>query len=92
MREATSNYFLQILVAEYQRRRGRNPRYSHRALARAVGLSSGFLSQMLRGRKRLSLGRGVELVVALGLGPHETNVVIQRLIALQTAGEGGEQK
>lgn len=91
MRDTTSSYLLEVLVSEFKRRQRRNPHYSLRALARAVGLSSGFLSQILRGRRRMSLGRGVELVVALGLGPHETNAVIRRLITLQISTDGGEE-
>lgn len=92
MRDTTNTFLISVLRTEFRRRRGRNPRYSMRALSRAVGLSSGFLSLLLRGRKRLSLGRGVELVVALGLGPQETHAVIQRLIHLQIAADGGLEK
>ncbi len=92
MRESTNSYLHQILVGELARRRGKNPRYSLRAMARAVGLSSGFLSQLINGRRRMSLGRGVELVVALGLGERQTSAIIEQLIALQIANDAGQEK
>lgn len=41
------------LARELDRRRGRNPRYSLRAFARALGLQSGHLSEMLAGKREI---------------------------------------
>ena len=43
-----------LLVEEMQRRRGKNPAYSVRAMARDLGLSPAFMSQVISGKRRLS--------------------------------------
>lgn len=46
--------FQQVLAAELAQRRQRNGRYSMRAFARDMGLEHATLSQLLRGRRRLT--------------------------------------
>lgn len=46
--------FREVLEAELRRRRERNPRYSLRAFARALALDHSSLSQILRGKRRLT--------------------------------------
>jgi transcriptional regulator with XRE-family HTH domain len=46
--------FREILQEELIRRRARNPRYSLRAFARALALDHSSLSQLLRGRRRVT--------------------------------------
>ncbi len=49
---------LTVLRAELERRRGANPRYSLRSFARDLHVDHSTLSQMLRGKRRLT-GRNV---------------------------------
>jgi len=59
-----------VLQAEFERRRGTNPRYSLRSFARDLSLDHSTLSQILRGRRRLTgrtvraLGRRLRLSAA----------------------------
>lgn len=46
--------FREILQHELEQRRGRNARYSLRAFARALALDHASLSQILRGKRRLT--------------------------------------
>lgn len=50
--------FRAILQAELERRRGSNPRYSLRSFARDLSVDHSTLSQILRGKRRLT-GRNV---------------------------------
>jgi transcriptional regulator with XRE-family HTH domain len=47
-----------VLQTEFERRRAANPRYSLRSFARALSLDHSTLSQILRGKRRLT-GRNV---------------------------------
>jgi transcriptional regulator with XRE-family HTH domain len=46
--------FRDLLRSEFERRRENNPRYSLRAFARSIGTDHSTLSQILRGRRRLT--------------------------------------
>lgn len=46
--------FHELLSSEFTRRRTSNPRYSLRAFARHLGIDHSALSQILRGRRRLT--------------------------------------
>jgi len=46
--------FRNVLEVEYRRRSARNPRYSIRAYARALSTDHSSLSQILRGKRRLT--------------------------------------
>jgi transcriptional regulator with XRE-family HTH domain len=46
--------FRAVLQREFDQRRARNPRYSLRAFARALRVDHSALSQILRGRRRLT--------------------------------------
>ena len=56
-----------VLRAEFARRRARNPRFSLRAYARALGTHHGTLSQLLGGRRRLTPTSAARLCARLGL-------------------------
>jgi plasmid maintenance system antidote protein VapI len=63
--------FREILERELTRRRARNPRYSMRAFAAALAIDHSSLSQILRGKRRLTM-RGIRRIgAALRLSPHE---------------------
>jgi plasmid maintenance system antidote protein VapI len=54
--------FRNLLVSEFDRRRTANPRYSLRSFARDLSIDHSTLSQIVRGRRRLTH----RTVVALG--------------------------
>jgi len=63
----------QFLMEEFDRRVRVNPRYSLRAYARSLGLSPGALSEVLRGRRPLSLKAAARVVKSLGLDKGEAH-------------------
>ena len=60
-----------LLGAELRRRRERNPRYSLRAFARALGTDHAALSRILERRRRLTPRAVRRLGARLGLAPSE---------------------
>ncbi len=54
-----------FLREEFLRRMHRSPRYSQRAFARDLGLTQGFLSLVMRGRRRLSLANAKDIALRL---------------------------
>lgn len=75
---------LRILAEEFERRRIRNPRYSMRAFAKAIGISQSQLSLILSGKRRISVRQAMKIakVAARDVGALETllGVPIGRLI------------
>lgn len=63
----------QFLQYELNRRVRLNPRYSLRAFAQTLSLSSGALSEILRDQRPLSLKSATKIAKALGLSSVETN-------------------
>jgi transcriptional regulator with XRE-family HTH domain len=61
-------FFSDLLREELARRRGGNPRYSLRAFARRLEIDHATLSQLLRGRRRLSTRTIALLGARIGLG------------------------
>jgi transcriptional regulator with XRE-family HTH domain len=63
--------FRAVLQAEFERRRATNPRYSLRAFAQFLGTDHATLSQVLRGKRRVTarsvrtLGRKLRLAAAV---------------------------
>jgi transcriptional regulator with XRE-family HTH domain len=60
--------FSELLREELERRRAGNPRYSLRAFARRLQVDHSTLSQLLRGRRRLSSRTMALLGARIGLG------------------------
>lgn len=58
--------YRQLLHTELVERVRRNPRYSVRAMARDLGVSAAFLSQVLNGRRHLSEAKALEVGRKLG--------------------------
>ncbi|HEX4923930.1 MAG TPA: TIGR02147 family protein [Bdellovibrionales bacterium] len=61
-----------FLTEELARRQKINPRYSMRAFARHIGLSPGELSELLRGKRKLSLKSAVRVAKSLSLSQTES--------------------
>lgn len=62
-----------FLAVEYLRRSKANPRYSQRAFAKQLGLSAGELSEVLRGKRCLSLKSALRIARSLNLNEAERN-------------------
>ena len=71
-----ANSYREFLLEELARRQQVNPRYSQRAFARHMGLSAGELSELLRGRRALSLKSALKVARALELNPTETKHLV----------------
>ncbi len=71
--------FRAVLRAEFERRQSANPRYSLRSFARDLSLDHSTLSQILRGRRRLT-GRTVR---ALGRRLRLSTAEVAELCALE---------
>ncbi len=73
---------------ELARRQKANPRYSLRAFARHIGLSPGELSELLRGKRKLSLKSAVRVAKSLSLNSTECKHLLY--LAQLDQGEGTE--
>ncbi len=67
-----SENYREFLSSELVRRIRHNPRYSQRAFARQLHLSPGELSELLRGKRKLSLKSAIRISKQLGLSAGET--------------------
>lgn len=81
----------QYLSEELARRIRQNPRYSQRAFARFLGLSPGELSEVLRGRRKLSLKSSFKISKALGLSAVEAKHLIFLIQKEQGSALGPEE-
>ena len=68
----------QLLQSELARRCERNPKYSLRAFARALGMSHTVLSLVLSGKRPLSKGATLKVADALSLDPAERERLLAR--------------
>lgn len=64
-------YYLFKLKSEFDRRRGKNSRYSLRSYARSLGMDSSSLSAILKGKRSFPLSRLESLAKPLTLTPDE---------------------
>lgn len=78
-----SLYTLEILTREYEKRRQRNPRYSMRSFAKALGLSSGRLSELINGRRNISVTTAKRIGEKLQLSKSEINDWCKNLVHLR---------
>lgn len=65
-----------LLQAELTRRIQRNPRYSLRRFAQAIGISHTVLSLVMSGKRPLSKKAALKVSDFLGMGPHERELLI----------------
>ena len=66
-------FYKNSIQAELSRRCERNPRYSLRAFARALGFEPTVISQIIAGKRIPSYKTAQKLVRALGLSPEDSN-------------------
>jgi uncharacterized protein (TIGR02147 family) len=76
---------LRDVLREKQRR---NPSYSMRAAARDVGVTSGYLTLVLQGKRHLTFKRAVEFVQLLRID-EQTSQVFLRAVALEATKDAG---
>lgn len=69
--EVTPNRATGLLLRKFQEGQLRNPRFSQRAFASKLGVSSGALSEILKGKRALSPGQKKKMAEVLGLSPQE---------------------
>lgn len=62
---------IRILLNDYEQRKQRNARFSKRAYARYLGISSGRLADLLNGRTRLSVRLAQKIAEKLGISDTE---------------------
>lgn len=81
-----SNPSVEILRDEFERRRRVNPRYSQRSFAKHLGLAAGELSEVLSGKRKMSLKMGLRVARVLGMTTLEIREFIGRLNESQERG------
>lgn len=70
---------LQWLRQEFERRRKRNPAYSSRRYADQLGISSGRLSEILLGKRRLTANVGRQIAEQMGFSAAETAFFLEAI-------------
>src|SRR5437868_10680542 len=83
MREAP--LYKAIIQEELAQRCEKNPRYSMRAFAKALGVGSGALSEILSGKRVPSHKLARQLVSALGLTPSQEREFFRSLAEFQNS-------
>ena len=68
-----------------------NPSYSLRSMARSLGISPGFLSQVMRGRKKLSSSRAVQFSQIMKLDDNQTTELL-RAVTIGSVPKGSEAR
>lgn len=71
----------EFLREKYLERASRNPAYSLRALARDLGVSAAFISQVFSGKKKISAERALHFSRALKLTDDEASALVQLVAA-----------
>lgn len=66
---------IQLLEAEFTRRKSLNPRYSLRAFAQTLGVPSGRLSEFLSGKRRPTAKISAQIADRLGLSPEQSQAL-----------------
>lgn len=71
-----SIHYRELLQRELIARCRRNPAYSSRAFSRDIGVSPGFLSQVIHGRKKLNEDRATRIASALEWPDEKTDLFV----------------
>ena len=79
-----------LLTEKFAQARLRNPEYSQRAFAHRVGLSSGALTEVFKGKRGLSLQKAEEICDNLDLNPHERENFLTPFFSLPRKGKNTE--
>src|SRR5688572_20475018 len=71
MENAPTGRATAILLRKFQEVQIKNPRFSQRAFAQKLGVSSGALSEILKGKRSLSTSQKKRMADTLQLSPQE---------------------
>lgn len=71
---------IQWLQFEYEQRKKENTRYSSRQFAKLLGVSSGRLSELLHGKRAITLAMAEKFAKALALEPFKENAIKKTII------------
>jgi uncharacterized protein (TIGR02147 family) len=77
--KAETSFYKSILEEELAKRTEKNPRYSLRAMAKAIGLEPGALSQFLSGKRIPSYKMAQRIIAAIGLSPEQESDFLNSL-------------
>src|SRR5580698_8295148 len=77
--KANDSFYKTILEEELSRRAEVNPRYSLRAMARALGIEPGALSEILSGKRVPSYKMAQKILAALELEPETQTQFLESL-------------
>ena len=72
----------QKLYEGFNEARSRNPHVSLRAYARRLAVSPAALSEILRGKRRISMNRAKELIDRMGMDPSESDRILGALLIM----------
>ncbi|MCE3011530.1 MAG: TIGR02147 family protein [Proteobacteria bacterium] len=73
----TSHSIIEVIRLEYQHRKARNPHYSLRSFAAQLGMGSGALSEIINGKRNLSVTRAKLLCEKLNLSEKEQQEILR---------------
>lgn len=73
-----------LLEQEYKKRKTKNPGYSLRAFAQALGIPSGRLSQYFSGKRKITPQVAEKISTSLNLSPQEKRQFMKAVVGLQT--------
>jgi uncharacterized protein (TIGR02147 family) len=68
--------FQKMLLTKYEELRSKNSKFSRRAFARKLGISSGAISEIVNGQRKISLKLAGRISARLGLDPQERSEVL----------------
>jgi uncharacterized protein (TIGR02147 family) len=79
--------FQRVLVAKYENRRAKNPRYSHAAFSKKLGLSRKLTTELISGEKKVSAELAKKIASRLGLDPLERAELFKHFVKKSEAAE-----
>lgn len=76
--------FIETLQNEFAKRQRKNPKYTLRAMARDLGIEATTLSQVLRGKRKMSPSKMREVLMAVGFNNIEAEAIMRMTLTLGT--------
>lgn len=70
---------MEIIKREFVRAKAKNSSFSQRGLAKRLGLSSGALTDLLKGKRRVSLKLAERILLGLNVNPKEQKEIIESI-------------
>ena len=79
------NNYRDILRVEFQSRKARNQYYSLRAFAQSLGIGSGALSEILKGKRNLGINKARAIVDKLNFDQNEKENFLNSVLEVKPA-------